>query len=60
LLNERVAFEIAVPAAIFGILGNWLGSGLAIRGGVKIVKPVFVCILFVLFAKIGYDVITIR
>jgi uncharacterized membrane protein YfcA len=58
LINHRVAFMIGIPAAFFGIFGNWLGSGLAIRGGVKIIRPVFICILTILFIKIGYDVYT--
>lgn len=55
ILNDKVFFAVAVPAAAFGILGNWIGSGLAIKDGAKIIKPVFVGVLVLLFLKISYD-----
>jgi uncharacterized membrane protein YfcA len=40
ILSGKVVFSIAVPAAAFGILGNWIGSGLAVKKGAKVIKPV--------------------
>ncbi|MDP4092964.1 MAG: TSUP family transporter [Bacillota bacterium] len=54
--DSKVFFELGIPAAIFGIAGNWLGSGLAIKNGAKIIKPVLVVVIILLFAKILYDV----
>lgn len=58
ILNDKVLFSVALPAAAFGILGNWIGSGLAIKNGSKIIKPVFVGVLVLLFLKISYDLFT--
>jgi uncharacterized membrane protein YfcA len=57
LFGGQVLFAAGIPAALFGIAGNWLGSGLAIKNGAKAIKPVFVCVLVLLFVKMGLDVI---
>lgn len=57
ILGGTVNFWIGIPAAIFGILGNWIGSGLAIKNGAKVIKPVFLGVLVLLFIKIGLDLI---
>lgn len=54
--NGKVLFWVAVPAAIFSILGNWVGSGLAIKNGAKIIKPIFLIVVGLLFIKVGYDI----
>ena len=54
-LSGKVFFPIAIPAALCGILGNWIGSGLAIKNGAKVIKPVFVAVLILLFLKISMD-----
>jgi uncharacterized protein len=51
----KILFAIAVPAAAFGIAGNLVGSKLVVKKGVKIVRPVFVAALLLLFMKIVYD-----
>lgn len=55
ILNGKVMFQIAVPAAVFGILGNWIGSGLAVKKGAKVIKPVLLCVVALLFLKICLD-----
>lgn len=57
IASGKVLLAVGVPAALFGILGNWIGSGLAIKKGAKVIRPVFVCVLILLFAKISYDLI---
>jgi len=37
------------------ILGNWVGSGLAIKKGAKFVRPVMIFVLCLLLVKIVYD-----
>ncbi|MBB6063026.1 hypothetical protein HNP65_001489 [Thermosipho japonicus] len=51
LINDKVLFYIGLPAAFFGILGNWIGSGLAIKKGDKIIKPIVLVILFLVVFK---------
>lgn len=55
ILSGKVLFVIGIPAALCAILGNWIGSGLAIRNGSKVIKPVFVGVLVLLLVKISSD-----
>ena len=55
ILGGKVNFLIGIPAALFGILGNWIGSGLAIKSGAKVIRPVFMGVLVLLFATIVKD-----
>lgn len=55
IIGGKVNFLIGIPAALFGIMGNWLGSGLAIKNGAKVIRPVFMGVLVLLFATIIKD-----
>lgn len=55
-VGGKVLFAVGIPAAASAILGNWIGSGLAIKNGGKVIRPVFVCVIVLLFIKIGLDV----
>ena len=57
LLEGHVVFALAIPAAAFSILGNYLGSGLAIKNGEKIVRPIMIGVLALLLVKIIYDMV---
>lgn len=57
LIDGKVLFSIGIPAVLFGILGNWIGSGLAIKNGAKIIRPIFICVVFLLFLTILFDLI---
>lgn len=57
LASGKVMLAIGIPAAISGILGNWFGSGLAIKKGAGVIKPVFMGVLILLMCKIVYDLI---
>ena len=52
LISGQVLFALAVPAAVFGVLGNFLGSSLAIKIGAKIIRPVLVLVLAILMFNI--------
>lgn len=55
MLAGQVYYAVAIPAMFFSILGNWLGSGLAIKEGAKFVRPVMIFVLCLLFIKMLYD-----
>lgn len=57
LANGKVVLAIGIPAALTGILGNWIGSGLAIKKGAKIIRPVLIGALALLLLKIASDLI---
>ncbi|MBQ2837795.1 MAG: TSUP family transporter [Peptococcaceae bacterium] len=58
MLAGQVYYAVAVPAMFFSILGNWVGSGLAIKKGAKFVRPVMIFVLYLLLVKIVYDFFT--
>ncbi len=57
LLHGQVYFALAVPAAFFGVAGNFIGSGLALKNGDKIFKPVFFLALGLLVVNLFYSLI---
>lgn len=52
VLNRRVIYSLGIPAALFGILGNWIGSGFALKKGVGAIKVVVMVVLTLLFVRI--------
>ena len=53
----QVIWAIAIPAAIFSMAGNYLGSGYAIKYGSKLVKKVMIVVLIGIFVKLAIDVL---
>ena len=52
LLNHQVVFLLGLAGAVCNMAGNYLGSGLAMSRGSKIVRPVILAVLLLLFLKI--------
>ena len=52
LVNGQVIFVLGIVAALFGIAGNYVGSGLVMKKGAAAIKPVIVLVLVILFVKI--------
>lgn len=52
LVNGQVIFIIGIIAALFGIAGNYAGSGLVMKKGVTVIKPVIILVLTILFFKV--------
>ena len=52
LLNGQVLIPLGLAAAVCNMAGNWIGSGLAISRGTRIVRPVILLVLLLLLAKI--------
>ncbi len=55
IINGKIDYSLAIPCTILAIAGNWLGSGLAIKNGAKLVRPVMVAAMALLLIKIGSD-----
>lgn len=53
----QVIWAIAIPAAVFSMAGNLLGSTYAIKHGSKLVKKVMVVVLIGIFIKLAIDVL---
>lgn len=52
LLGGEIAWLVALPMGLANIAGAWTGAGLAIRGGARLIKPVFGVVLAALLLKI--------
>ncbi len=39
-------------------MGNWVGSGLAIKNGAKFIRPMMIFVLCLLFIRLAYDLFT--
>lgn len=52
LLNGQVIFLLGLAAAVCNMAGNYVGAGLAMRGGSRITRPVILLVLVLLFLKI--------
>lgn len=54
-LSGNVWFQIGIQCTIFSILGNWVGAGLALKKGVKIVRPIMIVTMTLLLIKIATE-----
>ena len=50
----KVMWAVGIPAALCGIAGNYLGSSLALKGGAKVIRPMFFVVLSLLLARLIY------
>ena len=55
LLNGQVLIPLGLAGAVCNMAGSWLGSGLAISKGTRIVRPVILLVLILLMAKILFN-----
>ena len=60
MAGHKVIYAIGVPAAACGIAGNLLGARLVLQRGAKVIRPIFIAVLVLLFAKIVYDLVVAR
>lgn len=54
---DKVLYAIALPMAVFNMAGALVGSRLAIKGGTRFVRALFLLLLIALICKLGYDLI---
>lgn len=50
-----VVWTVGLVASVFGILGHFVGAGLALHKGAKIIRPMFFVVLALLLARVGWD-----
>lgn len=58
LIQGQPIIILGLVAGVFNAIGNYFGSKIFIDKGIKIVKPVMIIVLILLFAKIVYDLLT--
>lgn len=54
-VGGKILWTLGVPAALFGIAGQYVGSGLALKKGAKVIRPMFLIVLFLLLGTVIYD-----
>lgn len=57
MASGEVDYSIGAPCAFFVIAGNFVGTRLTIRNGVKIVRPMMILVIALLLAKVLWDLI---
>ena len=55
LLEGQVLIPLGLAAAVCNMAGNWIGSGLAISKGTRIVRPMILVVLALLLIKVITD-----
>jgi uncharacterized membrane protein YfcA len=56
LYNSRVILPLGLCAGFFSVLGGYLGSGLAIQRGTRVIRYFVLAVLGLLFIKIIWDI----
>lgn len=51
-LSGAVVWQVVIAATLFNTAGNYLGAGLAMSRGAKIIRPMFIGILALLFVRV--------
>lgn len=52
LLGGQVVIPLGLAAAVFSIAGHYTGSGLVLKNGTRIIRPIILAVLALLFIKI--------
>lgn len=55
-LAGEVLWSVGLPAALCGVAGNYIGSSLALKGGAKVIRPMFFVVLVLLLARLIYGI----
>ena len=58
LMAGKVLIGVGAVAACFSIAGHYLGAGLAIRNGAKIVRPVILCVIGLLMIRVVTELLS--
>jgi uncharacterized membrane protein YfcA len=52
----NIYYKLAIPAAIFGVTGNLIGSKMVILRGNKLIREIFFLVLFLLMARVIWNI----
>lgn len=55
LFSGKIIFSLGLAASAFSIAGHYVGAGMVMKNGSKIVRPVILVVLALLFIKIIFD-----
>jgi uncharacterized membrane protein YfcA len=52
IINGKIIFLLGAVAAVFSIAGHYIGAGLVIKNGQKVIRPIILVVLALLFIKV--------
>lgn len=55
LFSGKILFTLGLTAAVFSIAGHYVGAGMVMKNGSKVVRPVILVVIVLLFGKIIFD-----
>lgn len=55
VLAGKVLYAVALPAAVFGVLGHLLGSGFALKKGARFIRPMMLTVLCLLLGNLLWE-----
>lgn len=55
LFSGQVVIALGLAAGVFSIAGHYVGSGLVLKNGTKIIRPIILVVLGLLFVKIVFE-----
>jgi uncharacterized protein len=56
IANKAIIVKYALPMMLFNVLGGYLGSKVAIKKGNGFIRIVFIVVMVLLIARLGYDI----
>ena len=55
IIGGNVVYLLAIPAMVFSMAGNFVGSQLAMKKGAKLIRTVMFCVLGLIMVKLIYE-----
>lgn len=59
IVGGKVLWALAIPGAVCAVIGGYVGSKMAIKKGVKFIKPIILFVVVLLLIKIVYDFVVV-
>ena len=56
-VSGTVIWNLALAATVFYMIGSHLGATIAIKNGIKVIRPMMICVIILLFAKLVSDLL---
>ena len=54
-MSGQVILPLGLAAAVFSIAGHYTGAGMVLKNGTKIIRPIILVVLALLFIKIVFN-----
>ena len=55
LLGGHILLLLGLTASVFSIAGHYVGAGMVLKNGTKVIRPIILVVLALLFIKIIFN-----